>query len=113
MTPADLTSTYEKFHGDIYRYALKLSRDPNLAADITADVFARLVEQVARGGGPRTNVRSYLYETAYHLLVDHTRIDQVLAPLELALEIAELDVFTHRLEDEPDPRIPWLRSAFG
>jgi RNA polymerase sigma-70 factor (ECF subfamily) len=44
------------------------------------------LEQFAAGKGPHSNLRSYLYQTAYHLVVDGARENQHFAPLEAAIE---------------------------
>ena len=58
-----------------------------MADNIVGDVFAQLLEQFAQGRGPRTNLRSYLYQTAYHLVVDRSRHNQHVAPLEIAVNM--------------------------
>jgi len=47
------------------------------------------LEQFAAGKGPQTNLRSYLYQTAYHLVVDRSRDSQHNAPLEVAIGAPE------------------------
>src|SRR5215211_2335235 len=54
-----------------------------MADDIVGDVFAKLLENLSAGKGPRTNLRSYLYEIAYHLVVDAARSSHRLVPLEV------------------------------
>src|SRR5512138_116603 len=57
----------------LFRYAMRLCHDPAEADRIVGDVFAQLLEQLSSGRGPKTNLRSYLYQIAYHVLVDHVR----------------------------------------
>lgn len=79
-----LTSIFDQFAPAIYKYTLRLCHDPIVADNIVGDVFSQLLEQFAAGKGPRTNLRSYLYQTAYHLVVDRSRDNQHNAPLEVA-----------------------------
>ena len=39
--------------------------------------------RVACSKGPRTNLRSYLYQIAYHLFIDQTRYNQHITPIEI------------------------------
>jgi len=84
-----LTAIFDEFAPAIYKYALRLCRDPIEADNIVGDVFSQLLEQFAGGKGPRTNLRSYLYQTAYHLVVDHSRANKHTAPLEVAMNVQE------------------------
>ena len=84
-----LTTIFDSFAPAIYKYALRLCHDPIEADNIVGDVFSQLLEQFAGGKGPRTNLRSYLYQTAYHLVVDHSRENKHTAPLEVAINMQE------------------------
>jgi RNA polymerase sigma-70 factor (ECF subfamily) len=53
------------------------------ADHVVGDVFAKLLVQFASGKGPKDNLRSYLYQAAYHRIIDETRISQRRAPLEV------------------------------
>ncbi len=81
-----LTAIFDQYAPAIYKYTLRLCHDPIQADNIVGDVFAQLLEQFAAGKGPRTNLRSYLYQTAYHLVVDRSREQQHTAPLEVAVD---------------------------
>ena len=82
-----LTAIFDEFAPAIYKYTLRLCHDAIVADNIVGDVFAQLLEQFAAGKGPRTNLRSYLYQTAYHLVVDRSRYNQHTAPLEIAVNM--------------------------
>jgi len=84
-----LTAIFDSFAPAIYKYALRLCHDPIEADNIVGDVFSQLLEQFAGGKGPRTNLRSYLYQTAYHLVVDRSRENKHTAPLEVAINVQE------------------------
>jgi RNA polymerase sigma-70 factor (ECF subfamily) len=84
-----LTTIFDEFAPAIYKYSLRLCHDPIEADNIVGDVFSQLLEQFSAGKGPRTNLRSYLYQTAYHLVVDHSRDNKHTAPLEVAIDMHE------------------------
>jgi len=84
-----LTAIFDSFAPAIYKYALRLCHDPIEADNIVGDVFSQLLEQFAAGRGPKTNLRSYLYQTAYHLVVDRSRENKHTAPLEVAINVQE------------------------
>lgn len=77
-----LVKIFELYASPLYNYALRLCRDPLLADHIVGDVFAKLLEQFAAGNGPTSNLRAYLYTTAYHLVVDGARSSHRWAPLD-------------------------------
>ena len=78
-----LVEIFDLYSSALYNYALRLCNDALRADHIVGDVFAKLLEQWASGHGPSTNLRSYLYETTYHLIVDEARSSYREAPLEV------------------------------
>jgi RNA polymerase sigma-70 factor (ECF subfamily) len=83
-----LVKIFDLYSSALFNYAWRLCDDPLLADQIVGDVFAKLLEQLAAGNGPTANLRSYLYETTYHRLIDETRSSQRKAPLEAAAALA-------------------------
>src|SRR5690242_6200408 len=83
MDKEALVEIFDLYSSALYNYALRLCNDPLRADHIVGDVFARLLEQWSTGNGPSTNLRSYLYETTYHLVVDEARYANREAPLEV------------------------------
>ena len=77
-----IVKIFDLYATPLYNYALRLCEDPVMADHIVGDVFARLLEQFASGNGPTSNLRSYLYETTYHKIVDEARYSRRRAPLE-------------------------------
>ena len=77
-----LIEVFDLYSSSLYNYALRLCSDPLRADHIVGDVFAKLLDQWSAGRGPSTNLRSYLYETTYHLVVDEARFSHREAPLE-------------------------------
>ena len=79
-----LEKIFELYASALYNYALRLGHDRILADHIVGDVFAKLLEQMSSGRGPTTNLRSYLYQATYHMIIDHGRSSRRSAPLEVA-----------------------------
>jgi RNA polymerase sigma-70 factor (ECF subfamily) len=82
MNKDALVKIFDLYSRALYNYALRLCDDPIIADYIVGDVFAKLLEQLSIGHGPSTNLRSYLYETTYHLVVDDARYSHRGVPLE-------------------------------
>ena len=82
MDKEAIVKIFDLYSSRLYNYALRLCGDPVLADHVVGDVFAKLLEQLAAGKGPRLNLRSYLYEMTYHLIVDESRSSTRRAPLE-------------------------------
>jgi RNA polymerase sigma-70 factor (ECF subfamily) len=68
-----LVKIFDTYSPAIYNYAFRLCSDALMADYIVGDVFAKLLEHLSAGRGPSTNLRSYLYEMAYHMVVDEAR----------------------------------------
>jgi len=73
LKPDTLGAVFDHYAPAIYKYAFRLCRDSIEADQIVGDVFSTLLEQLAAGKGPETNLRAYLYQIAYHMVVDHAR----------------------------------------
>jgi RNA polymerase sigma-70 factor (ECF subfamily) len=68
-----LAEIFDLYSPALFNYALRFCRDALMADHIVGDVFARLLDHLSAGKGPRSNLRSYLFQTAYHLIVDEVR----------------------------------------
>ena len=82
MNQEALVKIFDLYSSALYNYALRICNDPLEADQVVGDVFAKLLEQLSAGNGPSTNLRSYLYETTYHLVIDKARYSRRQAPLE-------------------------------
>jgi RNA polymerase sigma-70 factor (ECF subfamily) len=78
-----LTDIFDLYASEIYNYILRLCQDPIQADQVVGDVYSRFLEQLSLGKGPHTNLRAYLYQTAYHLFIDQARETQRFAPIEI------------------------------
>lgn len=88
MNKDALVEIFDLYASRLYSYAMRFCSDPVLADHVVGDVFARLLEQLAAGKGPTSNLRAYLFEMAHHRIVDEVRYSQRRAPLDV------LDSFT-------------------
>jgi RNA polymerase sigma-70 factor (ECF subfamily) len=68
-----LVEIFDIYSQALYNYAFRLCGDALMADYIVGDVFAKLLEHLSAGKGPTSNLRSYLYEITYHLVVDEAR----------------------------------------
>jgi RNA polymerase sigma-70 factor (ECF subfamily) len=84
-----LSAVFDEYAPAIYKYLLRLGVNSQEADQTVGDVFARLLEKVAEGKGPRKNLRSYLFQIAYHLVVDESRERKRIAPLDVADTVRE------------------------
>lgn len=84
MNQEALIKIFDLYSSALFNYALRICSDPLEADHVVGDVFARLLEQLSNGNGPSKNLRSYLFETAYHLIIDRARSSRREAPLETA-----------------------------
>ncbi len=71
VTLVEYNRAVDLYADGIYRFALKHLRDEDLAKDVVQESFARLwlkVDQV-----DAAKVKSYLFTTAHHIMVDEVR----------------------------------------
>jgi RNA polymerase sigma-70 factor (ECF subfamily) len=102
--PAAFDGLYLLFADRVFRYLLARIGDPDLAEDITAQVFLRLIEKVGIYRiGPRDNVAifsAWLYRLAHNKMVDVLRSHK--RTQESPLEHAALVVSGDTMEDVED-----------
>jgi RNA polymerase sigma-70 factor (ECF subfamily) len=87
-----LIAIFDEYAPAIFKYLLRLGVESQEADQIVGDVFARLLEKFTEGKGPRKNLRSYLFQIAYHLVVDQARDRQRIAPLDIADTVVRQEV---------------------
>ncbi|MFD8737941.1 sigma-70 family RNA polymerase sigma factor [Streptomyces sp. NPDC059618] len=64
---------YRRHAEAVRRYARTCCRDPHTADDLTAEVFARMLQAVRGGSGPEHAVRAYLLTTVRRVAAHWTR----------------------------------------
>ena len=71
MTVAEYNQCVDSHSDNVYRFILKNLRDVEGAKDIVQDAFEKLWTKHREIGYDKA--KAYLFTTAYHRLVDHTR----------------------------------------
>ena len=85
-----LARIYDLFSPGLYRYAIRLLGDRDLAEDCVADTFTRFLHTLQDGRSPETHLQAYLYRIAHNWIVDFYRREPG-SPRQLT-------------EEQPDPR---------
>ena len=70
-----ITTVYNEYFPEIFRYVRYRLDDIALAEDITSEVFFTLIKALKNGRGPDSNLRGWLIGTARHMIIDHFRRD--------------------------------------
>ena len=91
-----VASLFDLHASGLYRLAVAMLRDPDVAQDVVQDTFLRLIAHV-EAGGPLPNARGWLYTVAAHACRDRQRRLARWLPW-----IAERD--TRRATESPDIR---------
>ncbi len=68
-----LESIYDEYSDKIYRYIYHRVGDPDVAEDLTALTFTKMLEAIHSGKEWRTSFSGWLYRIAHNLIVDHYR----------------------------------------
>jgi RNA polymerase sigma-70 factor (ECF subfamily) len=68
-----LVEIYDLYSPGLYRYAVRLLNNPDLAEDCVAESFSRLLSALHKKGGPKKNLRAYLYRIAHNWITDQYR----------------------------------------
>jgi len=80
LTPANAQAFglfYDRYEREVLAFFWRRTRRPDLAADMTSEVFARALEGAARYDDERGSARTWLYMLARQLLVDAWRHGRV------------------------------------
>ena len=68
-----LAEVYDQFSPGIFRYAVRLLGDANLAEECTAETFYRFLKALHHGNGPKDHLQAYLYRVAHNWITDYYR----------------------------------------
>lgn len=71
MTVTEFNTCVDQYSDNLYRFILKHIKDTDVAKDIVQDTYEKIWRKV--NDIESTNAKSYLFTTAHHTLVDHTR----------------------------------------
>ncbi len=70
---AALAEVYDYYFDQLYRYLNYRLGEPEVAADLTGDVFLALVNALKTGKAPQTSLAGWLYTVARNLAADYIR----------------------------------------
>ena len=84
MTIEDYNIAVEQHADSIYRFILKNCRNKDLAQDVVQESFAKLWVKLDNVAGEK--VKSYLFTTAYHTMVDVLRKEKRMTDFEQTSE---------------------------
>jgi RNA polymerase sigma-70 factor, ECF subfamily len=93
--PQALAQIYDICSPGLYRYAMRLLGDQNLAEDCVAETFSRFLQALRTKRGPENYLQAYLYRMAHNWIVDQYRREPN-QPVELTEE---------HLDENADPEI--------
>jgi RNA polymerase sigma-70 factor, ECF subfamily len=80
-----LAQVYDAYSPGLYRYAMRLLGDQNLAEDCVSETFSRFLKALQAKRGPESFLQAYLYRVAHNWIVDHYRREPM-QPVELTEE---------------------------
>ncbi len=81
-----LAEIYDRWSPALYRYALRLLGEADLAEECVAETFSRFLEALRQGSGPQDYLQAYLYRIAHNWITDHyRRSSPMLLPLDAEL----------------------------
>ncbi len=84
-----LAEIYDCFSPGIYRYAIRLLGDVDLAEECVAETFSRFLIALRNGHGPRDFLQAYLYRVAHNWITDlYRKKDPADLPLDPELRSA-------------------------
>lgn len=73
LDAAALEAIYDLYAPKIHRYLCRRLGDADLAEDMTAQVFLRMLEAIQKNQAWKTSFSGWLYRIAHNLVVDHFR----------------------------------------
>lgn len=82
MNRSQYNKCVEQYADRVFRFALSSLHDEDLAKDVVQETFARIWEHVDTVEFERA--KSYLFTTAYHIMIDEIRRGQKTQPLDVS-----------------------------
>lgn len=90
--PQALADIFDVYSPRIYRYAVRLLGDSDLAQECMAETFRRFLTALQHGSGPVDHLQAYLYRIAHNWITDtYRRRPPPELPLDLNLPIDPAD----------------------
>ena len=63
-----LISIFDYYAPKVYVRALHMGQNPEKADDVVSEVFARFLDEMANGKGPKQDLKTYLYQSTDQLV---------------------------------------------
>ena len=80
-----LARIYDTYSPGLYRYAMRMVGDQDLAEECVGETFSRFLQALRAKHGPESYLQAYLYRMAHNWIVDHYRREPM-QPVELTEE---------------------------
>ncbi|WP_083461605.1 RNA polymerase sigma factor [Thermanaerothrix daxensis] len=100
-----LAAIYDQYSPRLYAYAMRLLGDADKAEECVAETFARFLQALHAGHGPRQHLQAYLYRIAHNWITDRYRREP---PPNLNIEIHPLSDPAPPLEEAAEAQ--WMRQ---
>ncbi len=68
-----LGAVYDAYSPLLYRYAMRLLGDADVAEECVAETFSRFLHALHAGGGPKRHLKAYLFRVAHNWITDYYR----------------------------------------
>ena len=68
-----LAEIYDAHNEAIYRYAMRLVGDVDVAEECVSETFTRFLTVLRKGKGPREHLKAYLFRIAHNWITDYYR----------------------------------------
>ncbi|GAP09487.1 RNA polymerase sigma factor, sigma-70 family [Bellilinea caldifistulae] len=68
-----LAAIYDRYSDGLYGYVVRLLGNADLAEECVSETFARFLQALHNGGGPRNHLKAYLYRIAHNWVTDQFR----------------------------------------
>ena len=68
-----LAEIFDRYNAGIFRYAMRLLGDVDLARECMSETFSRFLSALRRGAGPKDYLQAYLYRIAHNWITDYYR----------------------------------------
>lgn len=65
-----LAEIYDRWSGPLYRYAMRLLGDRDLAEECVAETFSRFLTALRGNAGPKDHLQAYLFRIAHNWITD-------------------------------------------
>jgi RNA polymerase sigma-70 factor (ECF subfamily) len=73
LEPEALAEVHDTYYVPIYRFIIMRINDPDIAEDLTSEVFTRLLSALRDHTAPQNTLRGWLFSVASRVVKDHYR----------------------------------------